>query len=161
MKQRWRSLASLAIAAARASCSSRLGQLYVEQEKLDEARACYDLALSHAREAGYRRLEGVVLGGMGGLLLRQARRDEALERVRAGEAILREVADREELSKLLCVRGTIEAAVGERDLAGAALAEAESIAAAMGSDPTSEVSREIAALRDALARGQPASQAQG
>jgi predicted ATPase/class 3 adenylate cyclase len=130
---------------------SRLGLLHAEQGRPEEARRCFDRALSDAREAGYRRLEGVVLGGLGGLLAQSGCMDEGLARVRAGEAILREIADREELSKLLCVRGRIEAAAGQREGARAALAEAESVAEAMGCDPASDVCREIAMLRDVLA----------
>ena len=130
---------------------SRLGLLHAEQGDPEEARRCFDLALSRAREAGYRRLEGVVLGSLGGLLARGGRVDEGLATVRAGEAILREIADREELCKLLCVRGKIEAAADQRVSARAALAEADSMAETMGCDPASDVCREIAMLRDALA----------
>jgi hypothetical protein len=55
------------------------------------------------------------------------------------------------LAVLLCVRGRAEAAVGERDRAAATLAEAESMATAMGSAPDTELGRGLAALRAALA----------
>jgi tetratricopeptide (TPR) repeat protein len=130
---------------------SQLGQLLVERGQLPEARAHYDRALEKARQGGYRRLEGAVLGGIGGVLAREGRTREALDSVRAGETILREVLGREELGKLLCVRGGIEVALADRDRARAALDEAKSIAGAIGSVPSSELGRAIAALREALA----------
>jgi predicted ATPase/class 3 adenylate cyclase/Tfp pilus assembly protein PilF len=130
---------------------SRLGRLHCEQGRLDEAGSCYDLALAHARAAGYRRLEGVVLGGFGELLARRGRPEEGLVEIRAGEALLREIGDREELARLLCGRGIMEARLGARDLAREALAESESIANAIGSSAGSELASAIAALREALA----------
>ena len=55
------------------------------------------------------------------------------------------------LAPLLCIRGRVEVAVGERARAGATLAEAEAMATALGSTPDPEVGRELARLRAALA----------
>ncbi len=128
-----------------------LGVLYSRQSQFAAARSHFDQALELAREAGYRRIEGAVLGGLGDLLARQGQVGEALEALRMGETLLREVEDREELAKLLCIRGRVEAGAGELTRATAALAEAESIAAAMRSAPDTELGRELATLREALA----------
>lgn len=130
---------------------SRLGVLHSDQGRFAEARAHYEQALALAREAGYRRLEGAVLGGLGDLLVKQGQADAALELLRSGEALLRVVADREELAKLLCILGRAEVACGERARAGAALDEAETLAAAMGTTPDTDIGRELAVLRAALA----------
>jgi ATP/maltotriose-dependent transcriptional regulator MalT len=87
---------------------------------------------------------------MGSLLMREGRAEEAIASVRTAEAILREIADREELCKLLCVRGRIELVLGEAGRAREALAEAEALVQAMESTPDSETGREVAALRAAM-----------
>lgn len=129
---------------------SRLGLLLVDLGQREEARAHYDFALVQARQGRYRRLEGVILGGIGDLLARDGKVQEGLVSLRSGEEILREVRDREELGKLLCIRGKWQATAHDREAARAAMTEAEAIAAALQATPTSEVSRGIAHLRDAL-----------
>ncbi len=84
---------------------SRLGLLLVDLGQREEARAHYDFALVQARQGRYRRLEGVNTGGIGDLLARDGKVQEGLVSLRSGEEILREVRDREELGKLLCIRG--------------------------------------------------------
>ena len=56
-----------------------------------------------------------------------------------------------ELAKLLCIRGRAEVVVGDLDAARAALAEAETVAAATDAGPDSELARRIVTLREALA----------
>jgi len=63
--------------------------------------------------------------------------------------VLREVGDREELCKLVCVRGTIEKELGHPENAREALREAEALAKAMAAEANSEVGQAIAALRNA------------
>ncbi len=128
-----------------------LGNLYSGQGRIEEAGAHYDQALAIVREVGYRGAEGVVLGSLGDLLARQGRIVEAREALRAGEALLREIGDRVEITKLLCIRGRAEFVAGDLGAAASALAEAESTAAALGAGPDSELWREIAKLREALA----------
>ena len=67
-----------------------------------------------------------------------------MEAVRAGETLLRHVGDDLGVGKLLCVRGRVEAASGDKDLARKTLTEAEALAATVGSGPDSELCREIA-----------------
>ena len=130
---------------------SRLGALHAEAGRLADAEATFDAALVLARAGGFRRLEGVVLGGLADLRLRQGRVDEATELLRAGEALLRELSDREVLAPLLCIRGRAELVAGDRSRAVATLAEAEAMAVAMRSAPDTEVGRELAKLRASLA----------
>ena len=68
----------------------------------------------------------------------------------AGERLLREVGDRFNLGTLLCARGEAERASGDLALARASLAEAESLAAATGAGPDSDLGRSIARLRASL-----------
>ena len=135
--------------------SGSLGDLYRDQGRMEEARAHCDQALATHRAVGNRRSEGAVLGSLGDLLARQGRLGEAREAFGAGEAILREVGDKLQLASLLCIRGRVEVAAGNLDVGRAALAAAATLAVAMDAGPESEVCREIAKLRDALARPEP------
>jgi predicted ATPase/class 3 adenylate cyclase len=126
-----------------------LGELLLEQQKFEEAAACFADALG--RKAGADDINsGRLLAGMGKLHWRQDRLDEAEQALARGEAFLRNHVDQIELLKLLCTRGQVELARGRRDVALAALAEAEVGAAAMGASPTSILAREIEALRRAI-----------
>ena len=115
-----------------------------------EARAHYDAALVIDREVGNRIDEGAALGNLAGLLVRQERIGEAQEALKEGEALLREAGNPLELAKLLCTRGRAEVAAGDLNLARAALAEAETMAAAIGAGPDSELCHQIAKLRAAV-----------
>jgi len=130
---------------------SKLGGLHAQGQRPLEAGRLYEEALVLARERGDRRIEGVALSGLADLRLRTGCVGEAIEILRGAEALLRELSDRQALAPLLCIRGRAEAAIGERAAAGATLAEVESIAAAMGSTPDTELGRQLAALRAALA----------
>ena len=123
----------------------------IEQAIRSRADLDYEQALALARERGYRRLEGLALGGLADLRLRQGRAGEASEMLRLGEALARELSEREVLAPLLCIRGRAEVAAGERAGAAATLAEAEAMATAMGATPDTELGRELARLRAALA----------
>ena len=103
------------------------------------------------REAGGdRRAEGVVLGSLADLLILQGRIGEAKEALGAGSTP-QEGWHSPELAGLLCTRGQAEVAAGDLDLARAALAEAEGVMAAIGAGPESELGREVAKLRAAIA----------
>ena len=128
----------------------RLGVLHTDAQRLTEAGVAYEQALAHAREGGYRQLEGMVLGGLADIEHRQGRVRESIEILRKGEALLREISDREALAPLLCIRGRAEVAAGDRSGAAVTLAEAESMAKAMGSTPDTDLGRQLAALRAAL-----------
>ena len=128
-----------------------LGLLHFDRGRLEEARAHYQSALAIHREVGNRSVEGSVLGSLGELLAKEGRAGEARAALRAGEAILREIGDRLELAKFLCTRGLVEAAAGDFDAAGTALAEAQMLGAATGAGPDSELGRQMVKLREALA----------
>jgi hypothetical protein len=55
-----------------------------------------------------------------------------------------------ELAKILCVRGQLEAAVGNVGVARSMQVEVQGVAVTIGVGPDSELSREIAKLRSAL-----------
>ena len=111
-----------------------------------------------ARELGDRRSEGQVLGYLGLTHARQARFDRARACLDSGEALLRAMSDRLSLGVLLCCRGEAAHLAGDPDAAKKALAEAESLATAIGAGPDSELGlalsrvRALASLPDA-ARG--------
>jgi hypothetical protein len=108
------------------------------------------MALAIARELGYLRLEGSVLGSLSELLATQGRLDEARESLNAGEELLRKLGDRLDLGKLLCIRVRVELADQEPDKARLSLLEAESIAAAANAGPESELGSKVAELRAKL-----------
>ncbi len=128
-----------------------LGSLSSDQGLLEEARAYNIAALVIAREVGNRRQEGALFGNLGDLLMKQGRARDAREALRSGEELLRGVDDRLELAKLLGIRGRTEVALGDLEAAREALGEAEALAVAVGVGPDSDLSHEIAKLRQALA----------
>jgi tetratricopeptide (TPR) repeat protein len=128
-----------------------LGVFYWQQGRMDEAREHFERALALARETGARHTEGALLGYLGGLHGRRGRLEEARTALARGEALLREVGDRVELGKLICHRGECERLAGDLDAAHKALAEAESLRDAVAAGTDSELGREIAKLRQALA----------
>jgi predicted ATPase/class 3 adenylate cyclase/Tfp pilus assembly protein PilF len=128
-----------------------LGNMHLDQGQTVAARTHFEQALVVHRAVGSRRFEGAVLGSLGSLLARQGRIGEAREALLAGEALLREVGDRMELGNLLCIQGRAEFAVGDIVLARSKLAEAQTMADAMGAGPDSDLGRTIATLREALA----------
>ena len=128
-----------------------LGLLRRKQGRMDEAAANIGQALSIQCAMGNRFHEGVARGCMGEVLTGQGRIAEAREAFRAGEVLLREVGDPLELAKLLCGRGHADIAAGQHDAAHAALTEAQASAVALSAGPDSELGRECATLRQALA----------
>ncbi len=128
-----------------------LGDQHRDQGRMEEANTHYESALGMIRETGDRRAEGMVLSSVADLLILQGRIDEANEALSTGEAILREVGLPLELAELLCTRGQAEVATGDLGAARTTLAEAETLMAAIGAGPDSELGREIAKLRVALA----------
>src|SRR5947209_705288 len=124
------------------------GIVYDSLGRRAEARTRYEAALVVARELGDRRSEGQVLGYLGLLHARQTRFDEARTCLDTGEALLRAMSDRLSLGVLLC--GRAEAAHLSRDFDAAkdALAEAESLGAAIGAGPDSELGLALARVRD-------------
>jgi len=128
-----------------------LGILDMKQGRLEEARRGFETALATLSEVGDRRVEGVCLGHLGWLEAKQGRWFEARAALARGEALLREVGDRLELGKLLCHRGECERLAGDLEAARKALAEAESLRDAVAAGTDSELGREIAKLRQALA----------
>ena len=125
--------------------------LHQLEGRMSEALTHCEAGLAILREIGNRFEEGIVLGNLGDLLSRQGRGDEAREAFRAGEAILREIGSKLGLVKLLSHKGQAEARAAEVDLGRSTLAEVETVAASMNAGPESELWREIAKLREALA----------
>jgi len=128
-----------------------LGVAYQELGRVMEARAHYEAALVIAREVRHPTVQGAVLAALGDLLIKEGRLTEAREVLRTGEAILRGGGDRLELAKLLCVRARAEVGAGHLVSARGALTEVETMAAAIGAGPDSELRHKIAELRETLA----------
>jgi predicted ATPase/class 3 adenylate cyclase/Tfp pilus assembly protein PilF len=124
------------------------GIVYDSLGRPAEARARYDAALAMARELGDRRSEGQVLGYLGLLHARQARFDEAHTCLDTGETLLLAMSDRLSLGVLLCCRAEAAHIAGDLDAAKNTLAEAESLATAIGAGPDSELGLALARVRD-------------
>ena len=67
-----------------------------------------------------------------------------------GESLLREVGERVEAGRLVCLRGQLALAANDRDSASAALAEALAVAESLGVQPGSGLRRDLDALKTAL-----------
>lgn len=129
-----------------------LGSVDLEQGRLEEARDQGERALAIHREVGDRRMEGIVLGNLGSLHLRQGRVDESRQRFVEGERLLRAVGDKLELGKLPCGRGELAMRSGAPEAARSCMHEAEQLAASTGAGPSSQLGRQLVALRDSVQR---------
>jgi tetratricopeptide (TPR) repeat protein len=129
---------------------ANLGSLHRDQGRIEQALAHYDQALARHREVGDRDSEGSILGNLAELLIQQRRESEARQALGKAEALLQQVGNAFELAKIVCIKGRVEALAGATDLALAALAEAEAVAATISAGPDSELGRKIAQLREAL-----------
>jgi predicted ATPase/class 3 adenylate cyclase/Tfp pilus assembly protein PilF len=127
-----------------------LGLVHQELGSIAEARQQYEAALANARAVNYPTGQGVVFGALGDILAKEGRFEEARESLKLGECTLRDAGDRFELAKLLCIRGRIKAALGDRASAQSALAEAETLAIAIVAGADSELTTKIAELRRLL-----------
>ena len=125
-----------------------LGMVHDGLSRFDKARDHFEAALSLAREMGDPRSEGQFLGYLGLMHAHQANFDEARRRLDAGEALLRGLADRLSLGILLCGRAETEHLAGHPQAAEPALAEADVIAAEVGSGPDSELGLALARVRN-------------
>ena len=127
-----------------------LGMVYEGLVQLDKARDHYEAALAVARQLRDRRAEGQFLGYLGLLRARQSRFDDARACLDSGEALLREASDQLSLGVLQSSRAEAEILAGAFDVARKALAEAETIAAATGAGPASELGIAVARARGLL-----------
>ena len=123
------------------------GIVYDSLGRPAEARTRSEAALAVARELGDRRSEGQVLGYLGLLHARQARFDRSRTCLDSGETLLRAMSDRLSLGVLLCGRAEAAHLAGNVNAAKGALAEAESLATAIGAGPESELGLALARVR--------------
>jgi tetratricopeptide (TPR) repeat protein len=130
-----------------AACLANLGMLHQELHQPAEARPLLQSALRIARDIGWRRGEGPLLGALAALSLSEGRINEAHERAEGGEQILRTMGDKLELAKLLCVRARLHHQRQDPAAAAKALAEAEALAAALRVSPESELGQALAKAR--------------
>jgi predicted ATPase/class 3 adenylate cyclase/Tfp pilus assembly protein PilF len=131
----------------------KLGALSLEEGRLEESRRDIDAALVLHRQVGDTRLEGIVLGSLGDLLSAQGEGSAALEPIRSGEALLHQAGDVLEVAKLLCIRGRVELAIGEKASARRTLADAAEAARSIGAGTSSELGRALSKLTLMLAEG--------
>lgn len=127
-----------------------LGRVLEAQGSIEEARSHLEQALAVAREVGDKHIEGETLGDLGLFYAKLNEPDQARSHLEAGCSILREIGSLDDLAKLLCSRGEYECRLNDLAAAGAALAEAESIAAAIETAPNSDLTRSISDLRASI-----------
>jgi len=125
-----------------------LGMVHDSLARFEEARDHFEAALIIAREIGDLRSEGQFLGYLGLTHAHRANFDEARCSLDSGEALLRALSDRLSIGILLCSRAETEQLAGHPDAARAALAEADAIAAEVGSGPDSELGLALARVRN-------------
>ena len=127
-----------------------LSALEVTEGRMTIAAACVDRALRVNREVGNRLSEGIALGVLGDLLTQQGRSGEALKALRTGEAVFREIDNPFELALLLCIKSLAEIAANDLQSARTTLAEAERLAAQIGSTADSGLGRQLARVRESV-----------
>ncbi len=128
-----------------------LGSLSVERGQIGEARAYLEESLAIHRSIDDRGSVGGTLGSLAELLLREGQVDEARQALQEGELLLTEAGEPMELAKLSCIRGQLALATADRDAATCALAQAQAAAVVLEVGPESELGRDVARLRAALA----------
>ena len=121
-----------------------LGLIFLGAGQMAEAQTFLEAALAIVRGLGEPREEGLLLGHLGRLRLAEGRLSEASAMVSEGEALLRGSAPSIELGRLLCVGAELEHRSGDVVAARRVLAEAEELAARMGTGPDSELGIELA-----------------
>jgi tetratricopeptide (TPR) repeat protein len=131
-----------------------LANLFHKQDRFEEARPHYEAAIALHREVGDRGSEGTLLACLGYLYLDLEQLAEARRCMNESLAILREVGGPLALADVLCKRGHLEWQAGDLDAARADLVEAEQISEAHGA-ARPELARDIAELREALAKAVP------
>jgi predicted ATPase/Tfp pilus assembly protein PilF len=109
-----------------------LGQAEKASGHVEEARAQFEAALALNREVGDRRLRGVLLGSLGGLLADQGRREEAHSYYEEALAIHREMGNRRFEGMVLGNLGIMQLHQGRMDEARAHFEGALTIAREVG-----------------------------
>jgi len=130
-----------------------LGLAFDGLARFDEARDHFEAARAVALESGDRRSEGQTLSYLGLLHAHQANFAEARRCLDSSETLLRAVTDRTSLGILLCNRAEAEHLAGVSSSAKAALAEADVIAAEVGTGPDSELGLALTRVRNLLGEG--------
>jgi len=127
-----------------------LANLNHQQGRIDQAQDLYEQALAIDRDVGDRRGEAIVVGHRAAWeLIVSGDTSRAAKLASEGEALLREVGDKLELSKLRCTRGHIRLASGTR--AARLIAEVDAIGGDLRVGPDSELGNSLAKLRRAQA----------
>ena len=94
---------------------ANLGQLSIEQGRLEEGRVNMEMALSIHREVGNRRLEAIALGNLGPIHLIQGRVAQAQACHEDAIAIARQVGNPRHESFLLCSLGILHHSQGRME----------------------------------------------
>ncbi len=129
----------------------QVGGLHRARGEFTQARDCFEQALAIHREVGNPPFEGAALAQLGEVLVTIGQAEKGLRAVLEGERLLRSIDSPLQLAWALCVKGQAVLAGGDRAAAQAAVREAETISAALGAQPGSELGRALAALRALLA----------
>jgi predicted ATPase len=131
---------------------SHLAHVHLAQGRLQQAEEDYEAALLLLRAQGNARHEAVTLGNLGRLYAEQGLWSQARAHLDEGERLLRGATAPAQLGKLLVARAEVEHRAGDTARAQALLAEAEQIAAELGTRPTAELGRDLARARRELRR---------
>lgn len=132
---------------------SNLSLLLAMEGRRGEAATAVEAALAIHREVGNRRAEATDLGRKAQNLLELGQLEAARVALNEGEVLLREINAPFWLADLLCTRCDLELLSGDRELAIAAIEEAEALAARVGAGPDSELGMAVAQHRARLERG--------
>lgn len=117
---------------ARSRCLASEGLVHFEEQRLEEAAACFAQALALAKETQDRRAEAAWLGNVGNVLLKQGRIEEARNYCRAGLELARELGEKrteaahfDSLGDCFLHEGQFEQALQYYQLAAQTAAEAK------------------------------------
>ena len=112
---------------------NNLAQLWHRQGQLETARELLEEALQCSRDSAYtRRLEAVVLVGLGDVARDSDDLDGALEHYRRGLDLAREASEANLVSHIICLTGETYRLKGDYEKANILIAQAEALARAQG-----------------------------
>jgi len=126
----------------------RLGEGYLRQGELLQARGLFAEVLATSREAGYRQLEGVAERFLGESMVVE-NPTAAVEHLESAMRILQEIGARNEVAKVLVAQATLRRASGDAAGARVLLERALALFEALGTlDEPLRVRAALAALQD-------------
>ena len=134
-------------------CSlGNLGDLYLNQDKLKEAREYLETAVEISSEVGYKVPEGAFLGSLSELHRRENDFEESRRCIERAEVLMRQANDAIELAKVICRKGWLDLAQNDLAASERALAEAQQLTTNLGMKDDNSLAISITKLANQIGK---------